>query len=283
MGVRRAVELAASQAEAAGHGVYTLGPLIHNPKVLEELEKKGIKPAPKDLIAASSTKQDLKDYSLIIRAHGIDPQIKNNLQNRGARLIDATCPNVKKSQQKAKALALEGYNLFLAGDAHHGEIAGILGYCRRAGGGFYHVVSNPDEAKIAAERLFETEKDTKTAIIGQTTILKEEYYAIASAIKNYFPKLEVIETICCATTDRQQALRDMLPEVDAVLIIGGKESANTQRLLVITQESGKPCVLIENADEIPSSFFTYETIGLSAGASTPDSVIDEIETLLLKK
>jgi 4-hydroxy-3-methylbut-2-enyl diphosphate reductase len=116
--------------------------------------------------------------------------------------------------------------------------------------------------------------------LGQTTISEEEFRYIGTVLNLFFPNLEIVHTICSATAERQQALRELLSETDAVIIAGSKESANTHSLFKIAQESGKPCVLIERASDIPPIFRNYKTIGLSAGASTPDSVIEEIEAAL---
>jgi 4-hydroxy-3-methylbut-2-enyl diphosphate reductase len=269
MGVRRAVTLASREAENAkvsSGRVFTLGPLIHNPVALNGLKKQGVEELPE-------TPHNLEDCSLVICAHGIGPRLEEEQRNKGARVIDATCPKVKESQLKAKALAEEGYALFLAGDALHAEIKGILGYAGDAG----TVVSSACEAEMAAKRLYKTDKDAKTALLGQTTISEDEYLSISEAIKRYFPGLEIVQTICAATNDRQRALRELLEQVNAVIIAGGKESANTSRLFAIALKSGKPCALVETSAEIPSNFHAYETVGLCAGASTPDSVIDEIE------
>jgi 4-hydroxy-3-methylbut-2-enyl diphosphate reductase len=278
MGVRRAVSLAEAEADrvkSTGGQVYTFGSLIHNPKVLSDLENRGVK-------VLKDSQQNLVKSSVIIRAHGIDPKIEKDLRGRGARIVDATCPKVKASQLKAQELSRAGYCLFLAGEAHHAEIEGILGFTKDGESSVSAcvVVGNAAEAETAAKKLQEAKKCAKTALIGQTTISEEEYAAIGEAIKKYFPNLEIIQTICSATKDRQKALRDLLDDVDAVIIAGGKDSANTRRLLAIAQESGKPCALIENSGEIPDIFKTFGTVGLSAGASTPDSVIDEIEAEL---
>jgi 4-hydroxy-3-methylbut-2-enyl diphosphate reductase IspH len=135
------------------------------------------------------------------------------------------------------------------------------------------------EAVIAAE-LYACEKTAKTALIGQTTISEEEYRAIGGGIKKYFPDLEIIQTICAATKDRQDSLRRLLDKVDAVVVAGGRESANTRRLLTIAREGGKTAVLVESPREIPAGFAAYKTVGLCAGASTPDTVIDAIERAL---
>jgi len=289
MGVRRAIELAVSEAERPG-SVYTLGPLIHNPVVLADLESRGVRVLPG---ADGNELPKTIEGSVIVRAHGIKPNLEKKLRDaltgerstsavsRGSHFIDATCPNVKKSQLKAKELALAGYGIFLAGSASHAEIEGIVGYAQEAKAQYCAIVENPTEAKEAAQKLFKTNNEAKTALLGQTTITENEYYIIGEALKEYFPNIEIINTICNATMERQQALRELLNNVDAVIIIGGKESANTRRLLAIAEESGKQSTLVENSSEIPPSFRSYVTVGLCAGASTPDFLIDEIEKELL--
>lgn len=270
MGVRRAVDLACAEAaHAAGSGkVFTLGPLIHNPRVLEELERQGVG-------FLENLPADLSGISVIIRAHGVSPITEQEIHSRGGRVVDATCPRVKAGQLKAGSLERAGYRLFLAGEAGHAEVLGIKGY---APGCF--VVGNAGEARAAAAGLRVTEPDARTALIGQTTIRAEEYRSVADTIKEYFPRLEVVESICAATRDRQDSLRSLLDQVDAVVIAGGKESANTRRLFAIAEQREKPCVLAEAAGDIPAAFAAFQTVGLCAGASTPDSVIDEIEAAL---
>ena len=278
MGVRRAVELAQEEAEKASSGaekVFTLGPLIHNPNVLFHLESLGVK-------TVDEPPKDSSGCSIIIRAHGISPQAEEDLRGRGFRVIDATCPKVKENQLKAQELSREGYCLFLAGEAEHAEIEGLKGYADSAGAPFCAVVADSGEAEKEAATLRETNSNAKTALLGQTTIRAEEYSAIGQAVKKFFPDVEIVQTICGAASDRQKALRELLEQVDAVIIAGGKESANTRRLLAVAQESGKPCALVQNASEIPASIQLYETVGLCAGASTPDSLIDEIELELYR-
>jgi 4-hydroxy-3-methylbut-2-enyl diphosphate reductase len=280
MGVRRAVDLTVNEAQASvtkDTTVYTLGPLIHNPQVLNDLEKKGVVTLNPESL--EQIRQNGSGCSVIIRAHGINPEAEKKLHDKRYRIIDATCPNVKKNQLKTQELSRAGYSLFLAGESAHAEIEGITGYANSAP--FCMVVSNTDEAHNTAGSLYETNSNAKTALIGQTTISEDEYKSIGNEIKKYFSDLEVINTICAATTERQQALRELLNDVDAVIIAGGKESANTRRLLAIAQESGKPCAMVEQAAEIPQNFFLFSTVGLCAGASAPDSLINEIESELL--
>ncbi|MCL2210921.1 MAG: 4-hydroxy-3-methylbut-2-enyl diphosphate reductase [Treponema sp.] len=278
MGVRRAVALAYKEiedAKASGFPVYTYGALIHNPEVLKDLKNKGVETL--DGLPYTS------DCSVIIRAHGISPVIEKELRGAGCCIIDATCPKVKESQLKTQELLQAGFCLFLAGEAKHPEIEGIAGYakqiCRKHSGAF-SVVSNENEAQKAAELLLKKRSKAKTALLGQTTISEEEYRCIGDVIKKYFPNLEIVDTICGATSERQQALRELLPEVDAVIVAGGKDSSNTRRLLAIADSSGKPCALIEEAEEIPKNFFLFKTVGLCAGASTDDCAVEKIENAL---
>jgi len=288
MGVRRAVELAYNQADSHTGKVYMLGPLIHNPQALEDLKQRGI-----EILDESKLPENISGAVVIIRAHGINPQTEAELRKRGAIVVDATCQKVKASQLKAASLAKQGYRLFLAGEETHAEIAGIRGYAedgwlQRNGvpGGkqFLRVVSCAGEAEIAAKLLSEDQEIrsglAKTALIAQTTISNEEYHAIGAVISRYFPTLEIIQTICAATSERQDSLRELLDKVDALVIAGGKDSANTRRLMGIAQASGKPCVIVETAADIPPDFFKFETVGLAAGASTPDTVIEAIEQAL---
>ena len=271
MGVRRAVDLA--QAEQGSARVCTLGPLIHNPQVLDYLTHRGV-----EILYEASLPEDLNGCTVIIRAHGISPQTEAQLHRLGANVIDATCPHVKASQLKAQALAQAGFSLFLAGEESHAEIIGIRGYAEQYCAPWCTVVGSAAQAAQAAAKFHAA--NPRTALIGQTTISAEEYQDIAEAIMRFFPSLEIAQTICTATRERQDSLRDLLNKVDAVIIAGGKESANTRRLLTIAQAAGKPCALVETAADIPPEFFNYHTIGLTAGASTPDFVIDSIEKTL---
>jgi len=151
-----------------------------------------------------------------------------------------------------------------------------------SGASFCEAVSNAEEALKTAKKLYGQNRDAKTALLGQTTICEDDYEKISKAIEMFFPNLKTDQTICSATSERQNALRDLLDKADCIIIAGGKKSANTNRLFDIAKASGKPCVLAENSEHIPSDFFNYKTAGLCAGASTPDSIIDEIESKLLE-
>jgi 4-hydroxy-3-methylbut-2-enyl diphosphate reductase len=274
MGVRRAVDLAFAEAGRGGC-IFTMGPLIHNPRVLDSLAKRGIAALDGETLRGRRP-VDLSGAAVIIRAHGISPGLEAELEERGARIVDATCPRVKASQMKAASLWKEGYRIFLAGEERHGEVIGIQGYAPGC-----TVTAGAEAAAAAAEKLFREEPGARTALIGQTTISPAEYRETGEAIRKFFPGLMVVDTICGAVRDRQEALRELLEKADGVIVAGGRESSNTRRLLAIAGQSGKPCALVEEAGEIPAALFRCRIAGLCAGASTPDDLIDEIEQALV--
>jgi 4-hydroxy-3-methylbut-2-enyl diphosphate reductase len=255
--------------------VYTMGPLIHNKMALDGLKKMGAQVLRKEDVPG------MPEYaSVVIRAHGIPPSLEKELVNRKARIFDATCYKVKKNQLKAKELHDCGYTVFLAGEKEHGELAGISGYAAGC-----IIVSDPAEAEAAARSLYAMQEKNnavfKTAILGQTTINVREYQHIAEAVMRYFADLRIERTICEATRARQEALVELCACVDAVLVAGDSDSANTRRLFDIAC-GYKPAWLVENVEAIPAEIKKFETVGLSAGASAPDFLIDEIEKKLLE-
>ena len=271
MGVRRAVEIARRESAVQGKCVYTLGPLIHNPAVLERLAERGVK-----VLEEGEFPPEPADSTVIIRAHGVPRALEAELRRQGARVLDATCPNVKLSQIAARSFAEKGFRVFLAGEENHGELSGIRGYIDSP----CYVVGSPEEAEKAAAELRRIEPAAITVLIAQTTISAGEYRAIGESLSRFFPDMEIADTICKATAERQDALRELCGQVDAVIVAGGRDSANTQRLLSLAVELGRPAWLVQSPREIPAEIAAYETIGLSAGASTPDSLITEIEAAL---
>lgn len=271
MGVRRAVSLAQRELQPGVSGqVYTMGPLIHNPQVLEDLKNQGMK-----TLEETALPGNLQGARVIIRAHGISPDLEASLIRRGTRLVDATCPKVKASQMKVREFTARGYQVFLAGEKHHGELIGIQGY-----GSNCLVLADAGEAAVLAEGFADSSPWIKTVLLGQTTISSEEYGLIGEAVRRFFPDLEIIDTICGATKERQEALKELCGNVDALVVVGGKESANTRRLLSIAQAQGKPAWLVESPRDIPPEAGSYPRVGLSAGASSPDALIDQIEMFL---
>ena len=275
MGVRRAVDAVyCALAKYPDKTVYTYGPLIHNPVTIRLLEARGVRIVNPDEDLKS---QIMPESPIIIRAHGISPQKRQELIDCGAIIIDATCPRVIASQFRAAQYAQKGYTVILAGDKNHGELIGIKGYTLSIPNGKCIIVQTAAEAEN-----LQYDDGIPTVLIAQTTIKREEYRAIAEILRNKIPNLVVLATICPATDERQEALVELVKEVDATLVIGGSNSANTRRLLQTALDSGKPAWLAESVSDIPQEVYRYGTIGLAAGASTPDSSIDEIEERLDK-
>jgi 4-hydroxy-3-methylbut-2-en-1-yl diphosphate reductase len=272
MGVKRAVDMALSAAAKEGAaGVFTLGPLIHNPQAVAELEAAGVR-----AISEAELDGRVEGRAVVLRAHGVPPSTRERLLGLGARVVDATCPRVLASQSRAAGYAARGWKVVIAGDRGHGEVVGISGYAPGA-----VVVGGPEEARaLSAEG--PDGKVLPVALIAQTTIKKEEYEAIRSSLAERFPVLEVVDSICPCTEDRLAALAALAAEVEAVVIVGGRNSANTARLLSTARELGRPAWLVETAEELPEEAFGFGSVGISAGASTPERLVEEVEAALLR-
>lgn len=267
MGVRRAVESAIASIDKA-NDVYTLGPLIHNKTALNSLENKGLK------VLNENKAEDAKIGStVIIRAHGVPPSVNEILKKRECTIINATCPRVTASQKNAARYASMNYTVILAGDSNHGEVIGIAGY---AGNKFYLVQDSEDAKKLLPPE----DADENAILLSQTTFSPQEFEKIAKTIKEKYKNLKVMNTICPATKERQDSLLRLCPLVEGVLVVGGKNSANTKRLLQTAKENCSKAALIETADEIPEDFFKLQIVGITAGASTPDSAIEEVKNAL---
>jgi len=258
LGVRRAVGILDEALDHSDSDVYTLGPIIHNPRVVSDFTSRGVRSAEDPLDIPSECR-------VIIRAHGVPPQIKTTLEERGRIVMDGTCPKVIASQKTVRKYAKMGYHTVLVGDPDHGEMKGLAGYAHQP-----IIISGPEEAKNLNLK-------GPVMVISQTTIKQDEYDLVCDVLRRTCDELKIIESICSATEKRQEALRALCSRVEACLVIGGKESANTKRLFLTAQRTGVPSWHIQDASEIPNEIRDFDVIGLSAGASTPDSLIAEVE------
>lgn len=279
-GVRRAVTIAENAlVENKKNGqVYTLGPLIHNPVALQDLAARNVKILSEDTISALQPED-----TVIIRAHGVAPETEALIQGRGCRLINATCPLVTKSQVRAAYYAEHGYVIFFAGDKNHGEVVGIEGYARKAavkaGTECRFILLNDMSEAEAVLQLFPSGVE-KCVLLSQTTFSLTMFSSIRTVLKNSFENLEIVSSICPATHERQESLVSLCAKVDGVLVVGGRTSANTNRLFRTASKLCGAAALIEVPEEIPEQFFSLRTVGITAGASTPDSTIDDVENRL---
>lgn len=255
-GVERALKLAAHAAESARGSVTTLGPLIHNPIVVRDLESAGVKGA--------QTVDEVESGTLIIRAHGVVPQVIDQARAKGLEVLDATCPYVKKVHMAAEKLVREGYQLIVVGESGHPEVEGILGHAGDAA----HVVSTPHD-------LDGVDLARKVGVVVQTTQTPANLAAIVSALALRTMDLRVVNTICTATQERQDSAAELASRADVMIVIGGKNSGNTRRLAEICMACCPRTHHIEDSSEIQRTWFEgVALVGITAGASTPGAHID---------
>jgi (E)-4-hydroxy-3-methyl-but-2-enyl pyrophosphate reductase len=260
-GVKRALDLVTEESEK-GEPLATLGPLIHNPQVVEKLERQGVRVV-----------RDVNDAegAIVMPSHGVPREIVTAAEAAGLRVIDATCPFVAKVHERVRALAAEGYLVVVVGDAGHSEVKAIVS----AAGDGAVVISSRDQIDG-----FDW-SGRKVGIVSQTTQTPERFGEIVGLIAARAKEVVAYNTICYATHDRQTAARDLAPQVEAMFVVGGRNSANTNRLTEICQQAGVPTYHIETADEIGPAWVTgMTTVGLTAGASTPEWIIEEVKSRL---
>ncbi len=260
-GVKRAINTA---FEAAGKGrVYCFGPLIHNPQEVERLRQVGIKTVDdfSDLHAG--------DY-LIIRSHGVPPHVLSRARDKGLTIIDLTCPFVGKAQRHAEVLSADGYQVVVVGEKKHPEVQSIIGY------------AGPNAVVVEkAEDVDALKLQPRLGMVAQTTQSYSNFSEIVLKLLRLSKELKVFNTICNSTKERQEAARVLASQVDVMLVVGGRNSANTSRLASLCSKEGKPTHHIEQAEEIQPEWLNgVKSVGVTAGASTPDWIVNGVlETL----
>jgi len=266
-GVNRAYETALEKSEDKNMTTYTFGPLIHNEEAINFLSKKGVEP-----LKNNETKKIEKRDQIIIRSHGVTENIERKLKGEFNTVIDCTCPFVKRIQTKAREYYDQGYQIILVGDKNHPEIIGINGWCN-------------DTAFITRDEKAIHSFDKNICILAQTTEKKEVWDTIVTAVKEFNADKEVIaiNTICNATTERQMAAKKLAQTMPAVIVIGGKASSNTKKLYDICSNYCKNTQLVSNIKEIKMDLLKdINLVGVTAGASTPKWIIEDIVEFLKK-
>lgn len=262
-GVRRAVETVEAAAQEAGT-LTTLGSTVHNRQVVERLRERGV-----EVVA---NLDEIDGRPVAITAHGVGPQVMEALERMGVAIVDTTCPIVTRSQQWAKRLAGEGFAVVIFGDPEHKEVRGVLGWAGGRG------IAIADEADL--DRLPD-DLPSRIAVLSQTTHTEARF---ASFVRRLFEtrmerisELRIINTLCNATTSQQAAAQELARRVDLMIVIGGRDSANTRHLAEVCRQEGVETHHIETAGEIqPQWLAGRERAGVTAGASTPDSAVDEV-------
>lgn len=257
-GVKRALRKTFEAVKEKDNSIYTYGPLIHNKQVIDKLKKSGVKSVEKI--------DDAKDSTLIIRSHGIPLDIYDKAKMSNIEIIDATCPFVRRVQEIVKEYYNKGYKIIIIGNPNHPEVIGINGWCN-------------DSADII-EEYNEIEKidfAQKMCVVAQTTITIEKWNSIVKELNKKTKELREFNTICLATKDRQEACADIAKKVDAMIVIGGYHSSNTQKLFEISKNYCNKSMHIETADELEfKKLEGCEKVGITAGASTPEWIINDV-------
>lgn len=258
-GVERAVEMV-EEALEEGDMVRALGPLIHNDQEMSRLEVQGVR-------TISEPVQIKRGETAVIRAHGVTPQVEAELREKASKVVDATCPFVTKVQKLASRAAAQNRHVVVVGNPEHPEMIGVFGYAPEHS----FVVNNAEEV-AALPRL------KNPLVVSQTTIKLQNFLDVAEAVKSKTDdEVQVVNTICSATRDRQDAARALAGEVDAFYVIGGRHSSNSRKLLAVCKEQCEKSFLIETEDEINTDDLRgVETVGVTAGASTPKWLIEMI-------
>lgn len=258
-GVERAVDMV-EEAITDGGTIRSLGALIHNAQEMDRLEAKGV------ATINSPSEADARTVA-IIRAHGVTPEVQKELEERAARVIDATCPFVTRVQHLAERAAEQGRDVVVAGNPDHPEMIGVVGYAPRN----THVVR--DASEVASLPMLHA-----PLVVSQTTIKLQTFLEVAEAVRaRADAEPQVVNTICSATRDRQDAARALAGEVDAFYVIGGRHSSNSVKLLAVCKEQCEKSFLIETPEEInPLDLEGVERVGVTAGASTPNWLIDQV-------
>lgn len=271
-GVERAIEIATTCTDGGKCKVFTDGPLIHNRQMMERLTNCGVLEIG-DYKSESSINDQISKASpensvLVFRAHGVSPDRRKYLQSLGLRCKDATCPDVGKIAGIIKMHANKNYTTVIVGDPDHPEVIGLLGYA----GGKGYVVKDTK----AIDELPDIQDDI--CMVSQSTMFTDDYNQISEYFKKRFPNTKVIDTICGATKERQKDVNVLAEKgAQAIVVIGGKHSANTVKLAIMAQHTGLPCFHIETLGELDiDAISKFDVVGVTAGASTPDFLIDEV-------
>lgn len=264
-GVKNAVELSEKALSNKKGSMFSLGPIIHNPQVVEELSRKGLKPV--------SDLDGIKEGTLIISSHGAGARIG---REKGFKIIDATCPFVKKIQRYVKNLYDEGYKVIIVGKKEHPEVKGLIDFTD----GTAIVIKDKDEAgKIDPG-------SSRIGIVSQSTYSRNSFQDVVSIfIERSFSEIRIFNTICSDTIKRQDAAKRLTDTADAVIVVGGKESSNTRRLVEVCRKEGGIAYHVESwADIDPAWLDGKESVGIASGASTPEKVVQNIiKEILLRR
>ena len=263
-GVKRAVDTVYEQVDTCSGPIYTYGPIIHNEEVVKDMESKGV--------VVLRTEEELDDISggtVIIRSHGVEKRIYDRLEAKGIRIVDATCPFVKKIHNIVQKESAAGKYILIIGSPDHPEVIGIRGWS----GEHAAVVQNADDIEN-----IDFSKNRKICVVSQTTFNYNKFKDLVEIIKKKSYDVSVLNTICNATKERQTEAKSIAESVDAMIVIGDKHSSNTQKLFEICRKACNNTYYIQTLDDLDlNQLGSVETVGITAGASTPNNIIEEVQ------
>lgn len=264
-GVERAVNQVYDQIKHGSGPIYTLGPIIHNEEVVRDLEEKGVK-----VLNSENEISALTEGTVIIRSHGVGKHIYDMLKAQGVQIVDATCPFVKKIHRIVQEQSLQGRRVIIIGDETHPEVEGIKGW----GDARTMVVKNEEQMEKLPSFTGE-----KLCIVSQTTFNYKKFQDLVEKISKTRYDITVLNTICNATQERQVEAMRIASQVDVMLVIGGKHSSNTQKLYDICRKECKNTYYIQTLGDFnPECISSVRSVGITAGASTPNNIIEEVHT-----
>ena len=264
-GVERAVNQVYDQIKNGSGPIYTLGPIIHNEEVVRDLEEKGVK-----VLNSENEISALTEGTVIIRSHGVGKHVYDMLKAQGVQIVDATCPFVKKIHRIVQEQNLQGRRVIIIGDETHPEVEGIKGW----GDARTMVVKNEEQMEKLPSFTGE-----KLCIVSQTTFNYNKFKDLVEKFEKKGYDILVLNTICNATQERQVEAERIASQVDAMIVIGGKNSSNTRKLYEICQKECKDTYYIQTLDDLnPESVNSVRSVGITAGASTPKKIIEEVHT-----
>ncbi|WFA09723.1 bifunctional 4-hydroxy-3-methylbut-2-enyl diphosphate reductase/30S ribosomal protein S1 [Tissierella sp. Yu-01] len=256
-GVKRALELAYEQSENASGKVYSYGPLVHNPQVVTELENRGV--------ATIDEIDNIEEGNLIVRSHGVPKNIIDKIKVKNINLVDCTCPYVSKVHKKVEEYYNRGYDIIIIGDKTHPEVIGINGWCNNKA----YIINSEEEANLLPYL-------ENICVVSQTTNTLEKFDNLVEIIKNKANNINIDNTICNATKVRQESTADVAKSVEAMIVLGGKNSSNTRKLVEISKKYCNNVFHVETIKDLSlQDIQIFNTIGITAGASTPDWIIKE--------
>lgn len=260
-GVKRAVDTV--YKEAGKKNVYTYGPIIHNSEVVNDLKKKGV-----EVINSREELEALEEGTVIIRSHGVAREIYDLIHEKGLELVDATCPFVRKIHKIVEKAGNDGDQVIIVGSEHHPEVQGIKGWCT----GEVHIISD-------AEQFEGIDLNKPTTLVSQTTFNYKKFKDIVDILSKKSYDIDVMNTICNATEERQTEAGTIARQSDAMLVIGGKHSSNTQKLYEICRKECENTYFIQTLDDLDlKQLQSFRSVGITAGASTPNNIIKEVQS-----